>query len=229
VGQKVSPYVLRIGINKTWRSLWFAGRKDYAKNVKEDFEIRKFIMKRFLQAAVSHVIIERLAEQVRIKIASARPGVIVGRRGADIDRLKEELSHITSREIAVDIIEIKVPALDAQLVAQNIAFQLEKRVAFRRAVKRAIEQSIQSGALGIKVSVSGRLGGAEMCRRETYREGSIPLQTLRADVDYGFFEAHTTYGVLGIKAWIYKGEIIREKQRSKESKLKVAPDVKEIK
>ena len=213
MGQKVHPYVVRLGINKNWRSLWYADKKDYAKNVTEDFRIRSYIKKKFIHAAVSYIVIERLAEKIRIKIASARPGVVIGRRGADIDRLKEELGKITTKEIAVDIIEIKTPAMDAQLVAQNIAFQLEKRVAFRRATKRAIDLSRQAGVKGIKVGLSGRLGGREMARRETYHEGSIPLQTFRADVDYGFAEAHTTYGVIGIKCWIYNGEIIREKNR----------------
>jgi small subunit ribosomal protein S3 len=218
VGQKVHPYIQRIGINRTWRSLWFADHKEYAQNVTEDYAIRNLIKKKFVQASVSYVVIERLAEKIKIKIASARPGVIIGRRGADIDKLKEELSTITKREINVDIIEIKNPVVDAQLVAQGVAFQLEKRVAFRRAIKRAIEQAMQAGVKGIKISVAGRLGGAELSRRETYREGSIPLQTLRADVEFGFAEAFTTYGLLGVKAWIYKGEIIRERIREPRQK-----------
>lgn len=211
MGQKVHPYCQRLGINKNWRSLWYADRKDYSKNLVEDTKIRQFIKKKFVQAAVSFIVIERVADQVKIKIASARPGIIIGRRGADIDKLKEDLSKITKKEIGVDIQEIKTPAIDAQLVAQSIAFQLEKRVAFRRAMKRAVEQARLAGAKGIKISVSGRLGGAEMARRETLREGSIPLQTLRADVDYGFAEALTTYGIIGIKTWIYRGDILKEK------------------
>lgn len=211
MGQKVHPYCQRLGINKNWRSLWYADRKDYSKNLVEDTKIRQFIKKKFVQAAVSYIVIERVADQVKIKIASARPGIIIGRRGADIDKLKEDLSKITKKEIGVDIQEIKTPAIDAQLVAQSIAFQLEKRVAFRRAMKRAVEQARLAGAKGIKISVSGRLGGAEMARRETLREGSIPLQTLRADVDYGFAEALTTYGIIGIKTWIYRGDILKEK------------------
>lgn len=214
MGQKVHPFILRLGIINNWRSLWYADHRQYAKNVVEDFKIRRFITRKFVHAAVSHVIIERLAEQIKIKIASARPGVIIGRRGADIDRLKEELAKITPKPVSVDIIEIKNPVLDAQLVAQNIAFQLEKRVAFRRAVKRAMEQTRQAGALGIKVRLGGRLGGAEMARQEKYHEGSIPLQTLRADIDYGLAEAQTTYGLIGIKVWIYKGEVIREKNKA---------------
>ena len=226
MGQKVHPYILRIGINKNWRSLWYAGPKDFKKNIYEDYKIRRYILKNFIQAAVSYVVIERLTEKIRVKIASARPGVVIGRRGADIDRLRDELSKITDKEIAIDIIEIKQSFLEAQLVAQNVAFQLEKRVAFRRAVKRAIDQSMQSGAKGIKISVAGRLGGAEMSRRETYRQGSIPLQTLRADVDYGFAEAYTTYGVIGVKVWIYKGEIIREKQKEKSHRSSLHPKAK---
>ncbi len=226
MGQKVHPYILRVGINKNWRSLWYAGTKDYANNILEDYKIRRYIMKNFSQAAVSYVVIERLAEQIRVKIASARPGVVIGRRGADIDRLREQLAKITAKEISIDIIEIKQPSLEAQLVAQNVAFQLEKRVAFRRAMKRAIDQAIQSGAKGIKISVSGRLGGAEMSRRETYREGSIPLQTLRADLDYGFAEAFTTYGVIGVKVWIYKGEIIREKQKEMSHRAPIKDAIK---
>ncbi len=214
MGQKVHPYILRIGINKDWRSKWYADRKEYAQNIAEDFKIRKYIKTKFTQAAISYVVIERLAEKIRIRIASARPGVIIGRRGADVDRLKEGLSKITSREITIDIIEIKTPAADAQLVAQNVAFQLEKRVAFRRAMKRAIDLSMQARVQGIKIRVAGRLGGKEMARRETHYQGSLPLQTLRADVDYGFAEAHTTYGVIGVKVWIYKGEIIREKNKA---------------
>lgn len=214
MGQKVHPYIQRIGINKDWRSLWFSDRRcDFANHIVEDSKIRKYILKKFVQAAVSHVIIERVADQVRIKIASARPGVIIGRRGADIDRLKEDLGKITSKELAIDIIEIKNPSCDGNLVAQSIAFQIEKRVAFRRAMKRAIEQCFQAGVKGVKISVSGRLGGAELSRRETYRQGSIPLQTLRADVDYGFAEALTTYGIIGVKVWLYKGEILRERKR----------------
>lgn len=218
MGQKVHPYILRIGINKNWRSLWFAERKEYAKNVNEDYRIRRYITKRFVHAAVSFIDIERLAEQIKIKIGSARPGIIIGRRGADIDRLKEDLSQITDRELAIDIAEIKSPTTDAQLVAQNVAFQLEKRVAFRRTVKRAIDSARQAGTKGIRIKLAGRLGGQEMARKETYHEGSIPLQTLRADIDYGFAEAHTTYGVIGVKVWINQGEVIREKSKPKTKK-----------
>lgn len=215
MGQKVHPYILRIGINKNWRSIWYADAKEYPKNIKEDYDIRQFIKKRYAHAAVSYINIERMGEQIKIKIASARPGIVIGRRGADIDRLKGELSKITKRTLAIDIIEIKNPATDAQLVAQTVAFQLEKRVNFRRAVKRSVDQTMQSGIPGIKISVAGRLGGAEIARRETYHEGSLPLQTLRADVDYGFHEARTTYGIIGVKVWIYKGEVILQKNKDK--------------
>ncbi len=213
MGQKVNPLALRLGYTKNWRSLWFAERKDYAKNVQQDYKIRQYIRKKFIQAAVALIVIERLAEQIKVRIHTARPGVIIGRRGADIDRLRAELKDITGKDmdkIVVDIQEIKNPNLDSQLVAQSVAFQLEKRVAFRRAMKRAIEQSRASGAKGIKIRCAGRLGGAEMARTEKYSEGKIPLQTLRADIDYGFAEALTTYGLLGVKVWIYKGDVIKD-------------------
>ncbi len=214
MGQKVSPFILRIGINKTWRSMWFSDPKDFAKNVEEDYKIRQYMRKKFVQGAVSDVEIERVANQIKIRIASARPGVIIGRRGADIDRLRADIGKITTKEIAVDIKEIKNPAVDANLVAQSVAFQLEKRVGFRRAMKRAVEQTIQAGAKGIKVIVSGRLDGGEIARREKYHIGKIPLQTFRADIDYGFHEAHTTFGCIGIKVWIYKGDTIKDLKKA---------------
>ncbi len=220
MGQKVSPLLLRIPYIKNWRSLWFADKKEFAKNVREDYKIRDYIKKKFVQAAVSRVEIERMASQLKVRICSARPGVIIGRRGADIEKLKNELLKITAmknqEDIKVDIKEIKNPSIDAQLVAQNIALQLEKRVAFRRAMKRAIDQAMTAGAKGIKISAAGRLGGAEMSRRETYKAGKLPLQTFRADIDYGFAEALTTYGILGVKTWIYKGDVIEDKKDSQE-------------
>ena len=220
MGQKVSPLLLRIPYIKNWRSLWFADKKEFAKNVREDFKIREYIKKKFVQAAISRVEIERMASQLRVRICSSRPGVIIGRRGADIEKLKNELLKITAmknqEDIKVDIKEIKNPAIDAQLVAQNIALQLEKRVAFRRAMKRAIDQAMTSGAKGIKISAAGRLGGAEMSRRETYKAGKLPLQTFRADIDYGFADALTTYGILGVKTWIYKGDVIEDKKDAQE-------------
>ena len=208
MGQKVHPFVLRVGFIRTWHSRWFANPKDFPRFIAEDYKIRKFIRARFKQAAVSNIIIERLAEKIKIRILSARPGIIIGRHGADIERLREDLNSIAQKEVAIDIEEVKNPSIDAQLVAQNIAMQLEKRIAFRRAVKRAMEQAINAGAKGIRVSCSGRLNGAEMSRTETYKVGKVPLQTFRADIDYGFMEAFTTYGLIGIKTWIYKGDVL---------------------
>ncbi len=208
MGQKVSPFLQRIGFIRTWNSRWFAKSKDYAKFIEEDYRIRKFIKSRFKQAAISKVVIERLAERVKIRIYSARPGIIIGRHGSDIERLREDLNGMIKKEMSIDIEEVKNPALDAQLVAENVALQLEKRIAFRRAIKRAIEQTMSSGAKGIKISCAGRLGGAEMSRTETYKQGSIPLATLRADIDYGFAESLTTFGLIGIKVWLYKGDVL---------------------
>ena len=218
MGQKVSPLLLRIGYIKNWRSLWYADKKDFAKNIREDYKIRSYITKKFVHAAFSRVEIERLASQIRVRIYSARQGVIIGRHGAEINKLRVELLKISPREnqedIKIDIKEIKNPAIDAQLVAQTVAFQLEKRVAFRRAMKRSIDQAMTSGAKGIKISCSGRLGGAEMSRREKYQVGKLPLQTFRADIDYGFAEALTTYGILGVKTWIYKGDVIEDSKEA---------------
>lgn len=208
MGQKVHPYIQRIGFIKTWQSQWFAKKRDYAKFIEEDYRIRKFIKDNYKQAGISKIIIERVSDVIRIKIFTSRPGVIIGRHGADIERLRQDLNSMTSKEIAIDIKEIEKPELEAQLVAENIALQIQKRVAYRRAVKRAIEQAISAGAQGIKITVSGRLAGAEISRSETYKEGKIPLQTLRADIDYGFAESLTTYGLIGVKVWIYKGDVI---------------------
>lgn len=208
MGHKVNPFLLRIGIIKTWHSRWFAKPKDFPRFIEEDYRIRKFIKGRFKQAAVSKVIIERLTERIKIRIFTARPGIIIGRHGADIERLREDLNSMVKKETSIDIEEIKEPALDAQLVAENVALQLEKRIAFRRAIKRAIEHSMSARAKGIKVICSGRLGGAEMSRTETFKQGKIPLSTFRADIDYGFAESLTTYGIIGVKVWIYKGDIL---------------------
>lgn len=208
MGQKVHPFILRVGFMRTWHSRWFAGHTNYPKFILQDYNIRKFIKKRFKQAAVSKIVIERLADKLKIRIFSARPGLIIGRHGADIERLREDLNNMVKQEIAIDIEEIKNPAWDAQLVAENVAFQMEKRVAFRRAVKRAMEQSMNSGVKGIRVCCAGRLNGAEMSRTETYKQGKVPLQTFRADIDYGFAESLTTYGLIGVKVWIYKGDIL---------------------
>lgn len=215
MGQKVHPFVLRVGFIRTWHSRWFAKPKDFARFIKQDYQIRAFIKKRFKQAAVARILIERLADKLKLRILTARPGIIIGRHGADIERLREDLNNMVKCEISIDIEEIKNPALDAQLVAENIALQLEKRIAFRRAVKRAMEQTMSSGAKGIRTSCAGRLNGAEMSRTETYKQGKVPLQTLRADIDYGFAESLTTYGLIGIKVWIYKGEILLKKQVKK--------------
>lgn len=216
MGQKVSPIVLRIGFIKNWTSLWFATKQDFGKFITEDAKIRKFINLKFRQASISKIVIERVGA-VRIKIHTARPGVIIGRHGADIDRLKADLGKLINKDLVIDIIEVKNPATDAQIVAQNITFQLEKRVAHRRAMKRSIEQAINAGAKGIKIACGGRLGGAEISRTEKYKEGKIPLQTLRADIDYGFAEALTTYGLIGVKVWIYKGDVIDRKKYSASS------------
>ncbi len=208
MGQKVHPYIQRIGLIRTWQSKWFARHGDFGRFVREDVLIRKFIKTRFKQAAIARIIIERLTERVKIRIYTARPGIVIGRHGADIERLREEVNSMIKKEVSVDIEEVKMPALDAQLVAENVGMQIEKRVGFRRAVKRSIEQSMNAGAKGIKISISGRLDGAEMCRTETYKQGKVPLQTLRADIDYGFHEAFTTYGIIGIKVWLYKGDVL---------------------
>lgn len=213
MGQKVSPVILRIGYIDNWRSLWYADKQDFSKNIIEDQKIRNFIRKRFVQAAISKVTIERLADKIKVIIHTARPGVIIGRRGADIDRLRDDLSKISSKEIAIDPREIKNPSIEAQLIAQNVAFQLQKRIAFRRAMKRAIDNAMNSGAKGIKIRCAGRLNGVEMARKETYKKGKLPLHTFRAKIEYGFAEAHTTYGVLGVKVWVYKGDIIKEINR----------------
>jgi small subunit ribosomal protein S3 len=206
VGQKVHPIGLRLGINRTWNSRWFAG-SEFASLVIEDNEIRRFLKKRLYQAGVSQIEIERTANKVRLRIYTSRPGIIIGKRGAEIENLKKEIETKIGREVFIDIKEVRRPELEAQLVAENIAIQLVRRVAFRRAMKKAVNSAMRFGAKGIKISCSGRLGGAEMARREWYREGRVPLHTLRADIDYGFTEAFTTYGVIGIKVTMFRGEI----------------------
>ncbi|MFA5156360.1 MAG: 30S ribosomal protein S3 [Candidatus Omnitrophota bacterium] len=208
MGHKVHPLALRLGFIRNWQSRWFAGSKDYAKFIQQDYKIRKIIRAKFKHAAISGIVIERLAQRIRVRIATARPGIIIGRHGSDIEKLREEINSLVKTEVSIDVDEIKVPAMDAQLVAQNVALQIEKRVAFRRAIKRALEQTMNAGAKGIKITCSGRLGGAEMSRTETYKQGKIPLSTLRADIEYGFTESLTTYGLIGIKVWLYKGDIL---------------------
>ncbi|MGC8578610.1 MAG: 30S ribosomal protein S3 [bacterium] len=208
MGQKTNPIGFRIGIIKSWNSRWFAER-DYAAALHEDYKIREFLKKKLYHAAVSNIIIERAVNRIKINIHSARVGLIIGKKGAEIEALKAELSKMLSgREVAINIFEIRKPELDAQLVAENIALQIMRRISYRRAMKKAISSALKFGAKGIKVMIAGRLAGAEIARTEWYREGRVPLQTLRADIDYGFAEAYTTYGVIGIKVWIFKGEIL---------------------
>jgi small subunit ribosomal protein S3 len=199
---------LRLGIVKTWESRWYAG-KNYSDYILEDYNIRKFLKKRLYHAGISKVEIERSSKRVRLRVFTSRPGIVIGKKGAEIALLKKELENIVSHEVIIDIQEVRKPELDAQLVAENIALQIERRVAFRRAMKRGISSAMRFGAEGIKIICSGRLGGAEMARTEQYREGRIPLHTLRADIDYGFVEANTTYGIVGIKVFIFKGEILK--------------------
>lgn len=211
MGQKVNPIGFRLGINKTWSSKWFA-KKNYGDFVLEDFEIRKFLKKRLTQAGVSKIDIERAASKVRVKIHTARPGLVIGKKGAEIENVKRALESKIKREVIIDIQEVRKPEVDAQLIAENVAMQLVRRVSFRRAMKKAVSSSLRFGALGIKIACSGRLGGAEMARREWYRKGRVPLHTIRADIDYGFAEAFTTYGVIGVKVSIFKGEILPDKK-----------------
>lgn len=216
MGQKVNPIGLRLGIVKTWESQWYAG-KNYADYILEDYKIRKFIKKRLFHAGIAKVNIERSSSNIRLRIFTSRPGIIIGKKGAEISILKKDLEkmlgiHQGGREVLIDIQEIKKPELDAQLVAENIALQIERRVAFRRAMKRGMQSAMRFGAEGIKVICSGRLGGAEMARTEQYREGRVPLHTLRADIDYGFVESKTTYGIIGVKVFIFKGEILKKDQ-----------------
>ena len=207
MGQKVNPHGLRVGVIKDWDSKWYA-EADFADCLIEDHEIRTFLKKRLYSAGVSKIEIERASERVKIIIHTAKPGVVIGKGGAEIEKLKAELQKLVSKKLIVDIKEVKRPDRDAQLVAENIAAQLENRVSYRRALKSTMSRTMKSGALGIKAAVAGRLGGADIARSEFYSEGTIPLQTLRADIDYGFAEADTTYGKLGVKVWIYKGEIL---------------------
>jgi len=207
MGQKVNPIGLRLGINRTWDSRWYAG-KDYASKLLQDIKLREYIFKNLKQAGVARVVIERAANKTSVTIHTARPGVIIGKKGSDIEKLRKDLSKFTGGEVALNIVEVRKPELDAQLVAEGIAQQLERRVSFRRAMKRAVQSALRLGAGGIRVTCSGRLAGAEIARTEWYREGRVPLHTLRADVDYAIARANTTYGVIGIKVWIYKGDIL---------------------
>jgi len=210
LGQKVHPVGFRLGITRTWDSRWFAG-KDYAALVYEDYVIRRFIKKRLAHASISKVEIERAADKAKLRIHTARPGIVIGKKGAEIEAIKRELEKLIKRGVMVDIFEVRKPEIDAQLVAENVVGQLERRVAFRRAMKRAVSSAMKFGAQGIRIQCAGRLGGAEMARREWYREGRVPLHTLRADIDHGFAEAKTTYGVIGVKVLIFKGEVLDKK------------------
>ncbi|HAR46700.1 MAG: 30S ribosomal protein S3 [Nitrospirae bacterium GWC2_57_13] len=207
MGQKVHPIGLRLGIIRTWDSRWFS-KKNYAALLHEDIKIRKIVKERLMHAGVSKIEIERAGQKAKINIFTARPGIIIGKRGAEVDKLKKDLETLTGKQLYINIQEIRRPELDAQLVAENIALQLERRIAFRRAMKKAVTSALRLGAQGIKINCAGRLGGAEIARTEWYREGRVPLHTLRADIQYGFFEAKTTMGQIGVKVWIYKGEIL---------------------
>lgn len=215
MGQKVNPIGLRLGIVKTWDSRWYA-EKNYAKFLQEDIKIRRFIKEKLYHAGVSKVEIERTANRAKITIRAARPGIIIGQKGAEIEKLQKEIQKMAQREISINIQEVRRVELDAQLVAENVALQLERRIAFRRAMKKSVTSSMKFGAQGIKIACSGRLGGAEIARAEWYREGRVPLHTLRADIDYGFAEARTTYGTIGVKVWIYKGEVLPATKGKKE-------------
>jgi len=220
LGQKVHPIGFRLGITKDWQSKWFS-KKDYAKRLHEDLRIRNLIKARFYHAGISKIIIERAADKVKIDIYAARPGLVIGRKGAEVEKLRNELTNMVEGQLIINVQEVPIPEIDAQLIAENIAMQIERRVSHRRAMKRAINAALKFGAKGIRVECSGRLAGADMARTEWYREGRLPLQTIRADIDYGFAEALTKYGVIGVKVWIFKGEIIEDKR----AKLEETSDV----
>ena len=212
MGQKVNPHGLRVGIIKEWDTTWYADKKDFGKFIKEDYEIRKFIKKKYYAAAISKITIERAANRITVTVFTGKPGVLIGKAGAEIEVIKADLAKLAKgKAIVLNITEVKKVDADAQLVAESVALQLEKRSSFRRTMKAAIGRAMRSGVKGVKMMVSGRLDGAEIARSEQYHEGSIPLQTLRADIDYGFAEAHTTFGIIGVKVWIYKGEVLRGK------------------
>ena len=215
MGQKVNPNGMRIGVNKTWNSFWYADKKDLAKNIKEDNVIRNYILKEYKTCAISNVMIERTNDSINVSISTGKPGVLIGQKGAGVEALKKNVEKLTAaKKVNVNIVEVKNPDLDAKLVAESIAAQLEKRAQFRRVMKSAMQRVMRAGATGVKTMVSGRLDGAEIARSEHYHEGSLPLQTLRANIDYAVVEAHTTFGVLGVKVWIYKGEILGKVSQS---------------
>jgi small subunit ribosomal protein S3 len=211
LGQKVNPIGLRLGIVKTWESRWYAG-KNYADYILEDYKIRKFVKNKLHHAGISRVEIERSSKHIKLRVFTSRPGIVIGKKGAEISLLKKEIEKKVSHEVMIDIQEVRKPEIDAQLVAENVALQIERRVAFRRAMKRGVSSAMRFGAMGVKIRCSGRLGGAEMARTEWYKEGRIPLHTLRADIDYGFIEARTTYGLIGVKVFVFKGEILKKNE-----------------
>jgi small subunit ribosomal protein S3 len=222
LGQKVNPIGLRLNITRSWESIWYAD-KDYASNLYQDQLIRKFLKKRLYHAGISRIVIERTGDKVKIKLFTARPGIVIGKKGTEIEGLKKDLEHQFKRSCFIDIQEVRRPEADAQLVAENIATQLERRIAFRRAMKKSINSALRFGVQGVKISCSGRLGGAEMSRTEWFKEGRIPLHTLRADIDYGTAEAKTTYGIIGVKVWIFKGEILADTQNTADQAMHSTP------
>ncbi|HHY04169.1 MAG TPA: 30S ribosomal protein S3 [Thermoanaerobacterales bacterium] len=214
MGQKINPHGLRVGVIKDWSSKWYS-KRDFADLLYEDFKLRKHVKGKLYNAGISAIEIERAANRIRVTIKTAKPGMVIGKGGTGVEQLKDELEKLTDKQVSINVVEIKNPDIDAQLIAENIASQLERRISFRRATKQSISRAMKSGAKGIKTMVSGRLGGAEIARSEMYHEGSIPLQTIRADIDYGFAEAYTTYGRIGVKVWVYKGEILPVKDTHK--------------
>ena len=217
MGQKVHPIGFRLGIIRDWDSRWFASKREYAKNLHEDLRIRNYLKQRLYHAGISRVEIERATKKIKIDIYAARPGIVIGRKGYEVEKIKKELASLTDKQVILNIMEVPIPETDAQLVAENVAMQLERRVAFRRAMKRAVNTALKFGAQGVKISCAGRLGGAEMARREWYRQGRVPLHTLRADIDYGTTESHTKYGVIGVKVWIFKGEVVSSDKEEKKT------------
>ena len=224
MGHKVHPIGFRLGISKDWNSKWFAGKRDYAAYLGADLKVRELLKKKLAQAGISKILIERPAKTARVTIHTARPGVVIGKKGEDIEKLRKEVSAVMGVPAHINVTEVRKPELDAQLVAESIAQQLERRIMFRRAMKRAVQNAMRLGALGIKVNVGGRLNGAEIARSEWYREGRVPLHTLRADIDYGFAEAKTTYGIIGVKVWVYKGEIFDLHASQQEAKAEAAEE-----
>ena len=226
MGQKVNPIGLRLGINRTWDSRWYADSAEYGKLLHEDLKLREYIKNRLKTAGISKIIVERPHKKCRITIHTARPGMVIGKKGADIEKLRKELSKIVNDEVFVNLVEIRKPEIDAALIADDIARQLERRASFRRAMKRSIQSAMRLGALGCRVMVAGRLGGAEIARTEQYSEGSVPLHTLRADIDYGTAEALTTYGIIGIKVWVYKGEIMEHDPMAQDKKQEASGEAR---